>query len=80
MTRLFGLLASVLPWGWALFVGASRIVDQWHHPSDVLAGLLLGGLTSTVAYHAWYPPAWSPDAGVPWSLRGIEAKLPSFSD
>ena len=28
--RLGGLLACCLPWGWALFVAASRVHDQWH--------------------------------------------------
>jgi membrane-associated phospholipid phosphatase len=43
---------------WAMFVGASRVVDQWHHPSDVVAGLVLGCFCSVVAYHAWFPPVW----------------------
>jgi membrane-associated phospholipid phosphatase len=36
------LLVVMVTSSWAMFVGASRIVDQWHHPSDVVAGLILG--------------------------------------
>jgi hypothetical protein len=68
-SRLFSLtIRTCLPWGWALFVAASRLVDHWHHPSDVLAGLGLGFATCTIAYHHWYPPVWSPYAGIPRSL------------
>ena len=68
-SRFFSLMIrTCLPWGWALFVAASRLVDHWHHPSDVLAGLGLGFATCTIAYHHWYPPVWSPYAGIPRAL------------
>lgn len=68
-SRLFSLVfRTCLPGGWALFVAASRLVDHWHHPSDVLAGLGLGFVASTIAYHHWYPPVWSPYAGIPRAL------------
>jgi membrane-associated phospholipid phosphatase len=60
------LLSVLLPYGWCLFVAASRIVDRWHHPGDVLAGLLLGWFGATVSYHYWFPPVWI--SAVPWSL------------
>lgn len=64
------LLHTCLPLGWALFVGASRLADHWHHPSDVVAGLILGVLAATVAYNHFYPPVWSSGEfvvpGVPW--------------
>eukprot|EP00545_Synedropsis_sp_CCMP1620_P014109 CAMPEP_0119031412 /NCGR_PEP_ID=MMETSP1176-20130426/41530_1 /TAXON_ID=265551 /ORGANISM="Synedropsis recta cf, Strain CCMP1620" /LENGTH=326 /DNA_ID=CAMNT_0006987807 /DNA_START=110 /DNA_END=1087 /DNA_ORIENTATION=+ len=41
-TKLQLFLACGLPWTWATFVAVSRIVDHWHHPSDILAGCLLG--------------------------------------
>lgn len=52
------LLVVMLASSWAMFVGASRIVDQWHHPSDVVAGVLLGCFCALVAYHVWFPPIW----------------------
>jgi membrane-associated phospholipid phosphatase len=88
--RWLALSSCVLPGAWAAFVGASRLVDHWHHPSDVVAGLLLGGICSTAAFHTWYPPVWLSVSssssgqyvvGLPWSLQTTEvAKLPSFSD
>jgi membrane-associated phospholipid phosphatase len=56
---------------WTIFVGTSRLHDHWHHPSDVLAGLILGSLAATLGYHAWYLPIWannSNSAGLPYSL------------
>lgn len=52
------LAVVVLPMSWTIFVGASRIRDYWHHPSDVVAGLLLGFVCGTIAYHLWFPPWW----------------------
>jgi membrane-associated phospholipid phosphatase len=73
--RLHGLaVCTLLPYAWALFVAASRLVDHWHHPSDVVAGLCLGFATCTVAYHFWYPPIWSHGAGIPRSMLGSVAK------
>jgi membrane-associated phospholipid phosphatase len=40
--RLLTPLALV-PACFAVWVGASRVHDNWHHPSDVATGLLLGG-------------------------------------
>ncbi|CAJ1940481.1 unnamed protein product [Cylindrotheca closterium] len=77
----------ILPWGWAIFVAASRLVDKWHHPSDVVAGLALGFVASAIAYHIWYPPLWSKMAGMPRSLcmanvdgLGGMNKLVSFTE
>jgi diacylglycerol diphosphate phosphatase/phosphatidate phosphatase len=78
--RWMAFSSVVLPWSWAAFVAASRLVDHWHHPSDILAGLLLGGLSATVSFHVWYPPVWSSRVGLPWSLPAETTKLPSFSD
>ncbi|KAL7572516.1 hypothetical protein ACA910_000340 [Epithemia clementina (nom. ined.)] len=87
--RVLGLLACIIPWGWTIFVAASRVADYWHHPADVVAGLLLGGSTGTMMYHFWYPPVFSPASfvGIPWSFHhyyrrpnAMEAKLPSFHE
>ena len=88
------IVIAFVPWGWSLFVAASRLVDTWHHPSDVVAGLGLGFSTVTIMYHAWYPPVWSMFAGVPRLVlqeldygssagaggSGNIDKLPTFSD
>jgi diacylglycerol diphosphate phosphatase / phosphatidate phosphatase len=61
----WALMAVLLPYSWCTFVAASRIVDMWHHPSDVLAGLLMGWFGATLSYHYWFPPVWV--SAVPWS-------------
>lgn len=43
------------PWLYSTFVACSRLVDNWHHPSDIVAGSLIGIFCSFVAYHLWYP-------------------------
>jgi diacylglycerol diphosphate phosphatase / phosphatidate phosphatase len=48
---------------WTVTVGTTRLVDRWHHPSDVLAGWLLGGLVATIIYHLYYHPIWHPTQG-----------------
>jgi len=48
------LTSFLLLWGWSTFVSVSRIVDYWHHPSDVVAGLLLGMTCAVVNYHAFF--------------------------
>jgi len=65
--RVQALLTCCVPWGWAVFVAASRVADTWHHPSDVVAGLMLGFTVSTIMYHVWYPPAGTMWSGMPWS-------------
>jgi membrane-associated phospholipid phosphatase len=58
-------LFALLPMGWALFVASSRLVDNWHHPSDIVAGLCIGIVCPTFVYHLYYPSVLSAQAGVP---------------
>ena len=43
---IWAFLTLLLPW----CIGASRIVDNRHHPADVVAGWLLGGVIATCAF------------------------------
>jgi len=61
-------LICFLPWAYSSFVASSRLVDNWHHPSDILAGTLLGIFCSTVSYHLWYPSVLSPNSSVPLTV------------
>jgi len=48
------MLLFVLPWLIASALAMSKVADYWHHPSDVLAGALLGVLMAHVAYGMVY--------------------------
>lgn len=56
LSALRTLLIVLLFPGWAVYVGLTRIVDHWHHVSDVLAGLLLGSLIGTIVFHCVVQP------------------------
>lgn len=62
-------LSCLLPWSYSTFVSASRIVDWWHHPSDVVAGSLIGIASAMFAYHQFYPSIRSYKAGLPLTLQ-----------
>ena len=51
--RLLTPLALV-PACFAVWVGASRVHDNWHHPSDVATGLLLGGSCAAIAFGCYF--------------------------
>jgi membrane-associated phospholipid phosphatase len=52
-SRFMSLLA-VLPMGLALFIAASRVVDNKHFPADVVAGSLLGASISVHIHGLWF--------------------------
>ena len=42
--------AALAPGTLALFVAASRVHDNWHHPADVVAGSAIGGAVAAMAH------------------------------
>jgi membrane-associated phospholipid phosphatase len=38
----------------AFFTAASRVHDNWHHPSDVIAGALIGIASSTFGFRVFF--------------------------
>ncbi|KAL7427706.1 hypothetical protein ACHAXH_001683 [Discostella pseudostelligera] len=46
----------------------SRLVDNWHHPSDIIAGSILGSIAACISYHLWFPHILSIHAGIPLSV------------
>ncbi|KAJ1964796.1 hypothetical protein GGI12_001202 [Dipsacomyces acuminosporus] len=58
----------------ACIVGATRVSDYWHHPTDVLFGAFLGIMTATFSYHQYYPVVTSPRSDRPFDPR--KASLP----
>ncbi|KAJ2889975.1 hypothetical protein GGI21_002176 [Coemansia aciculifera] len=53
----------------AAIVGASRVADYWHHPTDVFCGALIGFFTATFSYHQYYPVVVSPHCSEPFDPR-----------
>ena len=51
--RLYSVL-SLLPVGIAIWVGTSRIVDNWHFPIDVVGGAILGCSVALATHRIWY--------------------------
>jgi len=56
--------ACLGPWSWAAYVATSRIVDNWHHPSDVIAGTFIGIACAVISYHSVFPHVMSSNVGV----------------
>jgi len=52
--RLTSLL-SYIPMLFAIFVAASRIVDNKHFPADVIGGAILGGSVASLVFGIWFP-------------------------
>jgi len=63
--KIYFLVSVVLPLAFATFVASSRIVDHWHHVSDVLTGVFLGCLWGTIGFHVHHSP--------PSSSNGVSA-------
>ena len=53
IARLWSFL-SVFPVLVALFIGTSRIHDNHHHPADVVAGFMIGGVCAYFCHHVWF--------------------------
>lgn len=50
-TGLIGQFFQVIFFGFAIFVALSRILDNMHHPTDVLSGTLLGIIVATFTFY-----------------------------
>ena len=48
------ILTSCVPLLYSVLIGCSRLVDYWHHPSDIIAGFIIGLICPTISYHLWY--------------------------
>ncbi|PIA14771.1 acid phosphatase/Vanadium-dependent haloperoxidase [Coemansia reversa NRRL 1564] len=47
--------AVLMPLLIAATIGATRVADYWHHPTDVFVGAAIGICTATFSYHQYYP-------------------------
>lgn len=48
--RAWALLLALMPSAGAVAVAITRVIDYWHHPTDVGAGLLLGFGTAALSF------------------------------
>mmetsp|Transcript_26690 Transcript_26690/g.41877 ORF Transcript_26690/g.41877 Transcript_26690/m.41877 type:complete len:343 (+) Transcript_26690:64-1092(+) len=67
------LLLSFCPLLLSFWIATSRLTDNWHHPSDILAGSALGSICALISYHLFFPNVFSPLSGVPVSVQIFEA-------
>jgi diacylglycerol diphosphate phosphatase / phosphatidate phosphatase len=49
------LLISCMPLLLAFYCAVSRLADNWHHPSDIIAGTALGTICAGISYHLYFP-------------------------
>ena len=71
---------ALLPLCWATFVACSRLVDNWHHPSDIVAGTCIGVFFPSLVYHLYYPSFISNEAGLPLSYLNSACASESSSN
>ena len=69
--QLQTLTAVAIPLLYGIFVASTRLIDFWHHPSDILAGILIGSGSACLAYHLFYPTVVSKHAGIPYSCFAL---------
>ncbi|KAL8997923.1 MAG: hypothetical protein Q9169_002916 [Polycauliona sp. 2 TL-2023] len=67
----------------AALIAVSRIMDNRHHPFDVISGSLLGMLVAWGAYRQYFPPVtetWRKGRAYPIRTWGAEPKPPADAD
>ncbi|GAA5872426.1 hypothetical protein JCM8547_000923 [Rhodosporidiobolus lusitaniae] len=60
----------------ATLIAVSRTMDYRHHPTDVIAGSILGAVIAWITYSLYYPSLYSPQCHLPYSPR-IPPSLPA---
>lgn len=66
-SRLLRFSLAVSPLFLAAWIAITRLEDNWHHPTDVLAGATIGVLSSLVVYQVYYPSPFKSDD---WQAMG----------
>jgi membrane-associated phospholipid phosphatase len=74
------LAVSCSPLLLSFWIATSRLVDNWHHPSDIIAGSALGSLCGFISYHLFFPHVFSSTSGVPVSVQIMDATSERESD
>ena len=67
MLEVDGVLTALclLPTFYALWVAASRVYDNAHHPADVVGGALIGGSSAVLWYFRYFHGLFGPSAHRP---------------
>lgn len=65
--QLWKLIISCIPLMFGFYVGITRIQDNRHHPTDVIAGYLIGSGVAIIVYLYYYP--------LPFKRSGTELPL-----
>eukprot|EP00928_Gymnodinium_smaydae_P056445 TRINITY_DN39831_c0_g1_i1.p1 TRINITY_DN39831_c0_g1~~TRINITY_DN39831_c0_g1_i1.p1 ORF type:complete len:278 (+),score=36.93 TRINITY_DN39831_c0_g1_i1:48-881(+) len=58
-------LVYLLPFFLAIWISASRVYDNAHHPADVVGGMLIGGGSAIFWYFRYFYGLFGPDAHLP---------------
>lgn len=68
--RVVAILATA-PISLAMFISASRVRDNYHHPADIVCGALVGSISAIFSYGLWY----SSFSGIPLQTTTEEMAL-----
>lgn len=68
----YKLFLAVLPLLIASYIAISRTEDYRHHPTDVMAGALLGSVIAYASYRTFFPPLSSKNCSIPYSASTLD--------
>lgn len=54
-SRLLKLGLAIWPLFLCFFIAISRWEDHWHHPTDIIAGSVIGTILALIIYHIYHP-------------------------
>ncbi|GAA6039896.1 hypothetical protein JCM8097_006788 [Rhodosporidiobolus ruineniae] len=60
-SHLLRLAVALAPLSVAVWIPLTRLEDNYHHPTDVLAGSLIGAASALVGYCYYFPAPWRRD-------------------
>mmetsp|Transcript_20727 Transcript_20727/g.62007 ORF Transcript_20727/g.62007 Transcript_20727/m.62007 type:complete len:288 (+) Transcript_20727:341-1204(+) len=70
------VMACLAPFGLAVFIAASRVVDNDHWPADVVTGAVIGGGFATLFYHRYFPFVFEDASHLPRAGFVSKSSLP----
>ncbi|GAA5905001.1 hypothetical protein JCM6882_002415 [Rhodosporidiobolus microsporus] len=57
-SHLLRLIVALAPLSLAVWIPITRLEDNYHHPTDILAGSTIGALCALAGYLLYFPPPW----------------------